>query len=615
MCAPRRRADSSSSRMRTAPPSPSTKPSRCRSKGRDACSGSSLFGDVALMASKQATVIGDSGASAAPATTTSAVPSRISCRPWPTASSPAVHPVEMSATGPPAPATRATSTAIELGTMKSYRCGMLYPGSSSHLRPPSESTTYSSSSPVVQPTALPMLTPSRSGVMVSSSRPLSAIASRAQTTPNCAARSIRRISCGLRPSAAASKSHSAAIWERNGAGSRRVIRRVALRPSVNSSQNALVPIPPGATTPTPVPPARRRSATTSSGATFLISGAATLPGNVSCRPSGRRISRPARAPLVCSAAQAGRKSTRERVPQVEGPHPQGEIMEFRILGPMEGTAETGDVTPTAPKVRQVLALLLLRCNGLVQTGEFIDELWGECPPRSALSTLQTYIYKLRKVLLDETPGGGAHGSEEMLRTKPSGYILKVLRDSVDVGRFERRAEEGAQALEENEPERAAAALSQALTVWRGPALADVSAGELLGAYATRLEESRMRALELRIEADLQLGRHHSIVGELKMLTATHRLHEGLHAKLMLALHRSGRRYEALNVYRQLREVLIEDLGLEPSPALNRIHRALLASDPALDAKPREKAAVPPVPPATAPTAVLASAAVPSRLPA
>jgi DNA-binding SARP family transcriptional activator len=286
-------------------------------------------------------------------------------------------------------------------------------------------------------------------------------------------------------------------------------------------------------------------------------------------------------------------------------------MEFRILGPMEVTAETGDVTPTAPKVRQVLALLLLRCNGLVQTGEFIDELWGECPPRSALSTLQTYIYKLRKVLLDETPGGGPPGSEEMLRTKPSGYILKVLRDNVDVGRFERRAEEGAQALEENEPERAAAALSQALTVWRGPALADVAAGELLGAYATRLEESRMRALELRIEADLQLGRHHSLVGELKMLTATHRLHEGLHAKLMLALHRSGRRYEALNVYRQLREVLIEDLGLEPSPALNRIHRALLASDPALDARPREVA-----PPVSRPVVQAAPApvAVPSRLP-
>jgi DNA-binding SARP family transcriptional activator len=289
-------------------------------------------------------------------------------------------------------------------------------------------------------------------------------------------------------------------------------------------------------------------------------------------------------------------------------------MEFRILGPMEVTAELGDVTPTAPKVRQVLALLLLRCNGLVQTGEFIDELWGECPPRSALSTLQTYIYKLRKILLDDVPGGAAPGSEEMLRTKPSGYILRVLRESVDVGRFERRAEEGAQALEENEPERAAAALSQALTVWRGPALADVAAGELLGAYSTRLEESRMRALELRIEADLQLGRHHSIVGELKMLTATHRLHEGLHAKLMLALHRSGRRYEALNVYRQLREVLIEDLGLEPSPALNRIHRALLSSDPSLDARPREVA--PAVARPVAPAAPAAAAvAVPTRLPA
>src|SRR2546430_13262738 len=104
-------------------------------------------------------------------------------------------------------------------------------------------------------------------------------------------------------------------------------------------------------------------------------------------------------------------------------------MEFHILGPMEVTAESGDVTPTAPKVRQVLALLLLRCNGLVQNGEFIDELWGEAPPRSALSTLQTYVYKLRQILLDEGRGG-----EEMVFAKPAGYILRASPQGVDVGR-------------------------------------------------------------------------------------------------------------------------------------------------------------------------------------
>jgi DNA-binding SARP family transcriptional activator len=257
-------------------------------------------------------------------------------------------------------------------------------------------------------------------------------------------------------------------------------------------------------------------------------------------------------------------------------------MNYSVLGPMEVIGATGDITPTAPKLRQVLALLLLRHHSLVQTGEFIDELWGDYPPRSALSTLQTYVYKLRRVLFDEPRDG-----EERLITKPSGYLLRIPSTDVDLGRFETLADEGALALENREPQQAAAALSAALSLWRGPALADVTVGGLLSAYATRLEESRMRALELRIEADLQLGRHHRVIGELKMLTTTHRLHEGFHAKLMLALYRSGRRYEALNVYRRLREVLVEELGLEPSAELNRMHQALLSADPSLDAATRD----------------------------
>jgi len=268
---------------------------------------------------------------------------------------------------------------------------------------------------------------------------------------------------------------------------------------------------------------------------------------------------------------------------------EGVEMDFSILGPMEVTAESSDMTPTAPKLRQVLAFLLLRRNGLVQTGEFIDELWGEDPPRSAMSTLQTYVYKLRRQLF-ERPGDG----DERLMTKPSGYILRIGSNDLDLGRFEARAEEGYLALESGEPQRAAMLLSSALSLWRGPALADVVTGDVLGAYATRLEESRMRALEQRIEADLRLNRHHWVIGELRMLTTTYPLHEGFHAKLMLAMYRSGRRYEALNVYRRLREVLIEELGLEPSPELTRIHQALLSSDPSLDStgqQPRREAAV------------------------
>jgi DNA-binding SARP family transcriptional activator len=267
---------------------------------------------------------------------------------------------------------------------------------------------------------------------------------------------------------------------------------------------------------------------------------------------------------------------------------EGVEMDFSVLGPMEVTAGSSDVTPTAPKLRQVLAILLLRRNGLVQTGEFIDELWGQHPPRSAMSTLQTYVYKLRRQLF-ERPGD----DDERLTTKPSGYILRIGSNDLDLGRFEARAEEGYLALESGEPQRAAMLLSSALSLWRGPALADVVTGDLLGAYATRLEESRMRALEQRMEADLRLSRHRWVIGELRMLTTTYPLHEGFHAKLMLAMYRSGRRYEALNVYRRLREVLIEELGLEPSPELARLHQALLSSDPSLDStgqQPRREAA-------------------------
>src|SRR5437773_7389804 len=144
----------------------------------------------------------------------------------------------------------------------------------------------------------------------------------------------------------------------------------------------------------------------------------------------------------------------------------GGVMDFRILGPIE-VVTVGDVTPTAPKLCQVLALLLLRRNSIVQVSEFVDELWGENPPPSALSTLQTYIYKLRKVLSVGQPGGG----EETLRSKPSGYLLSIPDEYVDLGRYERLAHEGKAALEGGEHERGGRLLNEALGLWRGPALA------------------------------------------------------------------------------------------------------------------------------------------------
>ncbi|MBF8191925.1 winged helix-turn-helix domain-containing protein [Nonomuraea sp. K274] len=246
-------------------------------------------------------------------------------------------------------------------------------------------------------------------------------------------------------------------------------------------------------------------------------------------------------------------------------------MSFRILGPLAVIHEGRDITPTAPKVRQVLAFLLVRKGQIVQISEFIDELWGDQPPESAMTTLQTYIYKLRKEVLD--PSGLAR-----LHTQQCGYLLEVPDERVDVGVFEQAAKEGRQLLERGDAQRAGELLSEALSVWRGQALLGVTTGEILSAHVTRLEENRLRALEMHIEADMHLGRYRELISELKTLVHDYPLHERFYGDLMTALNRSGRRYEALEVYRRLRKVLIDELGLEPSAALQRLHQSLLSAD-------------------------------------
>ncbi|HEX6871399.1 MAG TPA: BTAD domain-containing putative transcriptional regulator [Micromonosporaceae bacterium] len=251
-------------------------------------------------------------------------------------------------------------------------------------------------------------------------------------------------------------------------------------------------------------------------------------------------------------------------------------MQFRVLGPFELVERGYELTPTAPKLRQVLALLVLRNNHVVQIRELVDELWGDDPPSSALSTLQTYIYKLRKILTEHE-----HGARDMLRTKPYGYQVSIPSASIDLCRFEKLVEEGQRAMA-SDPARAAAVLAEALELWRGPALADVTAGDVLSAQLTRLEETRLSVLDLRMEAELRLGAHKSLISELKALTVTYPMHEAFHAKLMIALYRAGRRGEALESYQRIRRNLIDELGLEPSPDLVRVHMAILASDPTLD---------------------------------
>ncbi|MFD9895437.1 BTAD domain-containing putative transcriptional regulator [Amycolatopsis sp. NPDC059027] len=231
-----------------------------------------------------------------------------------------------------------------------------------------------------------------------------------------------------------------------------------------------------------------------------------------------------------------------------------------------------DVTPSAPKLREVLALLVLRENRLVSTGDLSEELWAATPPPSASVTLQTYIHRLRKLLF---PAGASLPAGPSLHTGWRGYRLEIGTECVDTSQFESLAARGAIALDADKPWEAAELLRGALTLWRGAAMGDVEMGNLLTAHAARLEEGRVGALEARIEADLQLGRHRGVISELRELVIKLPLHEGFHRQLMMALYRGHRRDEALSLYRTFRDRLVDELALDPSPALQQLHRSLL----------------------------------------
>ncbi|THA70026.1 hypothetical protein E6P78_11430 [Streptomyces sp. A0958] len=256
-------------------------------------------------------------------------------------------------------------------------------------------------------------------------------------------------------------------------------------------------------------------------------------------------------------------------------------MDINLLGALSVTENGVSVTPTAPKPRQVLALLALHADQVVPVATLIEELWGENPPRSARTTLQTYVLQLRELI------GGAlgHGENErctakdVLTTLPGGYRLETRGGTVDYREFERRAGAGYRAMDGDDHQGASRRLADALSLWTGPALTDVQAGSQIQMEVRRLDEARLCALDQRIEADLRLGRHRELLSELTVLVNRYRMHESLHGQFMLALHRSGRRGEALNVYRRLRTVLVSELGLEPSAALSRLQRFILTAHP------------------------------------
>jgi predicted ATPase/DNA-binding SARP family transcriptional activator len=244
---------------------------------------------------------------------------------------------------------------------------------------------------------------------------------------------------------------------------------------------------------------------------------------------------------------------------------------FSLLGPLSVTFSGEPVGLGGQKRRALLAVLLLEANQVVSRDRLIDALWGEEPPDTARNTIQVYVSQLRKLL-----------PEGVLETAPPGYRLVVDPDTVDLFEFVRLSEEGRTALATGDAARAADTLRNALALWHGAPLADLPWEPFAQAEIVRLEELRLAAHEDRIDADLALGRHGQLVGELEGLVAEHPLRERLRGQLMLALYRSGRQADALAVYQRARRTLFDELGIEPGESLRRLERAILAHDPSLN---------------------------------
>ena len=249
-------------------------------------------------------------------------------------------------------------------------------------------------------------------------------------------------------------------------------------------------------------------------------------------------------------------------------------IEFRILGPLQISADGRLLPLGSPKQGALLGLLLVHAGETISRDRLIEELWGEARPATVDSALHVYLSRLRRLL--ESAGAGS-----ALVRERYGYRLRVEPEQLDANRFERLAGEGSEALATGKVELAAERLRQALALWRGSALADLQSERFAIAAAARLEEERVAALEQRLEADLVLGRHQQLIHELEVLVAEHPYRERLHAQLMLALYRSGRQVEALRAYQRARRTLTDELGLEPSQELTQLERAILRQDATL----------------------------------
>jgi predicted ATPase/DNA-binding SARP family transcriptional activator len=255
-------------------------------------------------------------------------------------------------------------------------------------------------------------------------------------------------------------------------------------------------------------------------------------------------------------------------------------VQYRILGALEVEHDGPPATVKGRKPRALLALLLLHRNEPVAAERLIDDLWGERAPATAANTLQVYVSQVRKLVSDR------------LTTEGGSYRLRVEPAELDADRFEQLAKDGATALGRRSYGEAAEILANALGLWRGPALADLRYDSFAQGEIARLEELRLAAVEDRIEAELGLGRHDLLVGELEALIVEHPLRERLRRLLMLALYRAGRQADALEAYRQARQALLDELGLEPGPELRELEQAILRQDEALSRRALPESNVP-----------------------
>ncbi|MFE5584793.1 BTAD domain-containing putative transcriptional regulator [Kitasatospora sp. NPDC056531] len=254
--------------------------------------------------------------------------------------------------------------------------------------------------------------------------------------------------------------------------------------------------------------------------------------------------------------------------------PARRAVALSLLGPLEIVADSVEVALPQRKLRQLLATLLVRPNAVVSNDALIRDLWGDQPPATALAALRVYVSQLRKFLIRH----GLDGRWCTLRTRPPGYQLQVNEGILDTVCFDRMCAMAWESAESGRHALASRQYQEAMALRRGPALEDLRDSPTLAGAALQYDEAWMTALKRRIDLDLLLGRHLELVGELRRLVAEDPLSEGFCARLMLALHRSGRSGEALACYRAARNRLIEELGIEPGPDLRRAHRAVLAAD-------------------------------------